>query len=167
MLVHNDRSIPAHPVADIDHGAREVNSLALVERKRGTGGQKGGEMDLGIAACDHVAHDFGKGVRVEAIAIYATAHARQRLHGRRMGHRHIVILANAEDLPGCFRKTDFILSEQCISFDLKERCLYLSRADRDEDLGARGQTLRAADMAIGAHHHHGLVLSVQPQAPHA
>src|SRR3546814_4177972 len=76
-----------------------------------------------------------------------------------------VAFAEAEQLPRGFGEADLVEREQAASVDLEQHCLDLSGSVRDEHLGARGQAFRTADVAIGTHHGHGLVLRMQPNTP--
>jgi len=166
MLVDDDRRIPPHPLADIDHGAGQVGGFVLVEGQGGAGGEEGREMDFRVAPGDHVAQDLGEGAGVEAVAIDALTHTGQRVDRRRMADMDRITVAEVEPLPRSLGETDLVDGNEAIAVDLKQGRLNLSASVGYQHLRPCRQALRATDMAIAAHDNHGLMLRVEPDASH-
>ena len=74
MLVHNDRLGPRKPLAHINHRPGEFGDLGAVQRKGRTGGDKSGQLGVGVASGGDVADDPVKSSLAQTLAIDTAAY---------------------------------------------------------------------------------------------
>ena len=141
----------------------QIDGLLLVERKRGARRQEGRQMHISIAACGDVLDDRLDGVRVEPVSVDPPADTREGFECRCMRDGDRRALFEPQDLPSGLRQGNLVDGEQIVPFDLEQGCLHLPAAARHQDLRSGSKTFRSADMAVGPHDDHRLVLCVQPK----
>ena len=81
-----------------------------------------------------------------------------------MRDAYLCALGDTQHLPSGFGKPDFIEGQLPIALHLEERCLQFPATAGNEDLRARRKPFCAANMTVGPHDDHRLMLCVQAKA---
>ena len=86
MLVHDDAGRPSQPFAHLHHRVGQRKNLLMIERAGGAGGEKRGEMNVGILAVHDVLDDGVERGLAQRVAINAAADVTEGIERAGVGH---------------------------------------------------------------------------------